>query len=129
MGKGFCPLEIFLRGLSFPAWCLWLAGRAGSLGWVEVKAPAQQISKSMKREMLHPACHLAKATTSLSPDISWLVPKYPQVPICPMGSQAWMFKGKSPFGEASLGVIMWKNWGKIGNFGVLNMDCWEWGTG
>lgn len=47
-GGGLPPLEIFLHGLSFPSWSLWLAGRAGKLGWVEVEAPAQQISKSVK---------------------------------------------------------------------------------
>lgn len=41
-------MQIFLLGPSYPSWSLWHVGRAGKLGWVEVKAPAQHISKRMQ---------------------------------------------------------------------------------
>lgn len=57
-----------------------LDGRAG-MAEVEAKAPAQQISKGMKGGCSRPACRLAEATTSLSPNTSWLIPKHLLVPM------------------------------------------------
>lgn len=117
-GGGLPPLEIFLYGLSFPFWCLWLAGRAGKLAWVEVKAPAQRISKSMKG-----GCSILHVTWPKLPH------PYPQTPpgwikYLPSGC----FEGNLHLVKPEI-VTMQENWDSFGKFGVLNMDCREWGTG
>lgn len=78
--------------------------------------------------------HLAKATTSLLPNTSWLVPKHLQVlidmshlPWSSWGSRFGCFKG-NPYLLEPEGGMMWTNWDSIGHFRVLNMDPWGWGS-
>lgn len=103
------PWEETITGTSW-----WLDGRAG-MGEVEVKAPAQQISKGMKGGCARPAFHLAKATMSLSPNTSWLVPKHLQVPMdkshLPQGGwgpRLGCFKGNLQLSKPE-GIMMWPN--------------------
>lgn len=121
MGDGFlpwkpsslvCPWEETMVGTSW-----WLDGRAG-MAEMEAKAPAQQISKGMKGGCSRPVCPLAEATTSLSPNTSWLVSKHLQVAMdvshlaqCGRGTRLGCFKGNLHLSTPE-SVPVWPNWAR-----------------
>lgn len=116
------PLETFLLGLSClekRPQCGHLGGSGGRAGMeeMEVKAPAQHISKGMNRGCFQLIYWLAEATTSLSPDRHLLAgPKTSSGPkdMSYLPQDAWgprlgCFKGNFHLLKPE-GVMMGTNW-------------------